>query len=49
MSGYSDVRYKSEAHEIVGLSYARDIARRYGISFEDLRAQLTRKAAAGSG
>ena len=30
----------------VGLSYARDIARRYGISFEDLRAQLTRKAAA---
>lgn len=30
----------------VGLSYARDVARRYGISFEDLRAQLTRKTAA---
>ena len=30
----------------VGLSYARDIARRYGISFEDIRAQLAHKAPA---
>lgn len=30
----------------VGLSYARDVARRYGISFDDIRAQLARKAAA---
>lgn len=30
----------------VGLSYARDIARRYGISFDDIRAQLAHKAAA---
>ena len=30
----------------VGLSYARDIARRYGISFEDIRAQLARKPSA---
>ena len=29
----------------IGLSYARDIARRYGISFADIRAQLARKAA----
>ena len=27
----------------VGLSYARDIARRYGISFDDIRAQLAAK------
>lgn len=33
----------------VGLSYARDVARRYGISFEDLRAQLTRKTATDAG
>ena len=46
--GSGEVRrtYRIRPGPPVGLSYARDVARRYGISFEDIRAQLARKSAA---
>ena len=46
--GSGEVRrtYRIRPGPPVGLSYARDVARRYGISFEDIRAQLARKSVA---
>ena len=46
--GIGEVRrtYRIRPGPPVGLSYARDVARRYGISFEDIRARLARKSAA---
>ena len=46
--GIGEVRrtYRIRPGPPVGLSYARDVARRYGISFEDIRAQIARKSAA---
>ena len=46
--GSGEVRrtYRIRPGPPVGLSYARDVARRYGISFEDIRTQLARKSAA---
>ena len=46
--GSGEVRrtYRIRPGPPVGLSYARDVARRYGISFEDIRAQLAGKSSA---
>lgn len=46
--GNGEVRrtYRIRPGPPVGLSYARDIARRYGISFDDIRAQLAAKQTA---